>query len=114
MKTYLTNCILTFSGPSHGAQAVLDLRVPLEAGEDMVRAFFEGVNDTLHRLPLKQAEGTDRLAYWPNEDAKRTVHLAKVSMAIADEEAPAWFHLCHGKLYFDEAAAVLGSADPRG
>ncbi len=61
----------------------------------------------------------------PNRKAKRKVSLVKVSMCagipdgMTGEEMDAnpalkWFNEGNGKLYFDEANAVLGSADPRG
>jgi hypothetical protein len=31
-----------------------------------------------------------------------------------DPNLPEWYRVRGGKLYFDEAASILGSADPRG
>ncbi len=105
MKTYLTNCILTFSGAPKGeSQAFLDLRVPLEAGEDIVRAFFEGILDTLYPSQLKPGFTPNRVAA-----NKRKVTLVKVSMCADHEGKPEvmdanpalkWFNEGNGKLYF--------------
>lgn len=92
-RTYLTNCILT---PNHGPQAFLDLHVPLEAGEDVCRAFFVAV---LTALLAGQGEGSD-------------AKLVKVSMCASIPEGMkseemdtkpelAWFNEGNGKLYFN-------------
>ena len=106
MTTYHTNCILTFDGAPKGqSQTFLDLRVPLEAGEAVCRAFFEAVGDTLYPTELNAMKG------WANSKAKRKVTLVKVSMAaslpegVTGEQADtnpalAWFNEGNGKLYF--------------
>ncbi len=105
MKTYLTNCILTFDGaPKKQSQVFLDLYVPLEAGEHVCKVFFQGVGDALFPLPTKSG-------FTPNKESKRKVTLIKVSMCAAlpegmtgqqMDELPAlsWFNETNGKIYF--------------
>lgn len=114
MKTHLCNCILTFTGaPKGAAQAFLDLCVPLEAGDDVCRAFFEAIGDTIHRLPLLPGDETIPFACSPNAKAKRTVHLVKVSMCANADSWPAadetarlraldWWEMAQGQLYWKE------------
>lgn len=110
MKTYITNCILTFK---RGPQAVLDLRVPLDAGEEVCRVFFGGIAEVLRpTLPITlRGEG-----YTPPVRAVLTIDEAKdnglliVSMAVtngvpgamdnAETYLPAWFHERKGRLSF--------------
>lgn len=109
MRTYLTNCILTFDGAPRGqSQAFLDLLVPLEAGEEVCRIFFEGIGDTVHLRTLKPG-------FTPNTNSatnKRAVRLVKVSMCADDGGEPTsfaqnpllyWFTKGNGKLYFPES-----------
>lgn len=109
MRLYLCNVILTLG---HG-QAILDLRVPLDAGEEVNRAFFLGIVEALHpTLPVTlRGEGYTAPAFEPlTEDQAERARLVKVSMAVTDgipganrngaPELPGWFRACEGKLYF--------------
>ena len=93
MKTYSTNCILTFSS---GPQVFLDLPLPLEAGEAFMRSLF----------------GAVAMAYLAGEEQSNRGELVKVSMCatipkdMTSEEmdthfALTWFKECNGKIYFE-------------
>ena len=111
MRTYLTNCILTFAS---GPQVFRDIPVPLEAGEETCRVFFQGIAEALRptRAHTLRVKGMDvpQLAL-PRDVADNA--LVKVSMCatapegmvVADMDtlpALAWFNTGNGKLYFGE------------
>lgn len=107
MKTHFCNCILTFNS---GPQAFLDLRIPLEAGEDVCRILFEAVAETMRpTLPVTLKTGdplTDeripKREVLSIDQAKQN-QLCKVSMCVLEDDTDAslsWFRLCHGKLYY--------------
>lgn len=113
MKTYQTNCILTFAS---GPQAFLDLKLPLETGEDVCRALFLAVAEALRPThPASELE----LAYSKTTRKIGTVEnnaLVKVSMCADSTAFPKsgnhralialeWFEEGQGKLYFGDANA---------
>lgn len=82
--TFTVNCILS---PVKGEQVFCDIRLPLQHGEQIVRAFLEGFA------------------------AAKGLTLAKVSMCVYQDDAPdfrvgsrlvKWYNDCNGKLYFSQ------------